>query len=638
MGDSTSIDTRVLDALVNAGLVTVEQLSAVNEAAAAGDVSPGAVLAERGLVTSADLATVLEGEMGIPRVDLSSYAPDEQALRLLPADVARERMILPLFEIEGVLTVVIGEPLDIFEIDALAAELGFEIETVLGDPASVAEAVSRHYGDATETPLSGDGYSEDPPPTPMGEALGEIAVEETLSGSSERDAARASADADQAEGPGPAVAEPLMVEEDILGLSETDQFDQVAETIEQVVDSSVPEGPPAIDLDVLAVADAGKVAVLVTDILSHAVRGGASHIHLLPYKDDFFLVYRVAGRLEKVASAPISMQGALVDGLKNFVRLGSVPATLPALGRAKSRIAEKDLVVTMSAVPTVAGQRVVISFARHGASPRELPALGMSEAETRALQAMLDRGRGILLVCAPVTGGRSSTYYSLLAYAAAVGRTVYSVERFVEYEIPAVAQVLVNPGSPVGASAYFAAGIRQDTDVMAIDSLQSVEDIHLAIEAAGIGRLVIATFSARDIVAGIRRMLDLGVEPDSLAATLTLGVGQRLVRVNCRSCMQEEDTPITEAIPGAPEGMVSHRGSGCPDCGKTGFSGATGIFEVLPVMEPVRARIANGGSTEDIASAAKAAGMRPMVTSGLAKVQEGLVSAEELNRVLRFVE
>ena len=132
----------------------------------------------------------------------------------------------------------------------------------------------------------------------------------------------------------------------------------------------------------------------------------------------------------------------------------------------------------------------------------------MGEAETRALQAMVERGRGILLVCAPVAGGSTTTYYALLAHAAASGKTVYSVEQSIEYEIAAVAQVMIEPGGPSPA-AYIAAGMRQDTDVIAIDGLRTVEDVHLAVEAAGLGKLVIATFPAADIASGVRRMLDL---------------------------------------------------------------------------------------------------------------------------------
>jgi len=198
--------------------------------------------------------------------------------------------------------------------------------------------------------------------------------------------------------------------------------------------------------------------------------------------------------------------------------------------------------------------------------------------------------------------------------------------------------VLLNPGESVGAASYFAAGMRQDTDVIAIDSLQSVEDVHLAIEAAGLGKLVIATFAGGDIASAVRRLLDLGAEPVSLASALTLGVGQRVVRTNCPNCAMEETSVLADRIPGATPGMTVKRGTGCPNCGKSGFVGATGIFEVLPFGEPVRAVIAQGGSATEIEAMARAAGMRPIIASGLSRVTDGSVSAEELDRVLRFAQ
>ncbi|PKQ30200.1 MAG: hypothetical protein CVT60_01525 [Actinobacteria bacterium HGW-Actinobacteria-10] len=608
-----SITTRVLDALANAGLLTVEQITSVTSAAQSSGVTPGDVLIQRGMISPADVETVMEDELGIPRVDLSSYAPDDEALRIVPIEMATQRNILPLFEIEGMLTVAIGDPMDVFTLDALATDLGLEIEAVLSDSASVRGAVVQYY---TEAGIAASAPTAEP-------TAESILAEEPIIDA-----------ADFFEAPvvndGPIVAESPFTEE-----AKTARVEPV-QTITDVVETAAPEGPPAIDLDVLAVADTRKVALLVSEILEHAVAKGANRIQLLPYKDDFFLVYRVHGRLEKIASAPLSMQSALVDGFKNFAKLSSVESSRPALGRLKAHISDRTLVVTVSAVPTIAGHRVVISLAADKPAPRGLDELGMNEAEQRALQVMVERGRGILLVCAPVAGGRSSTYYALLNHAAHIGKTVYSVERAIEYEIPAVAQVLVSPGSPVGAEGYFAAGMRQDTDVVAIDAMQSVEDMHLAVEAAGMGKLVIATFSGGDIVSGVRRMLDLGAEPVSLASALTLGVGQRLVRMNCPSCATEKSSPLLAKIPGADKSGTAKVGSGCPACMNSGFQGATAIFEVLPFTEQVRSPIARGGSGAEIAEAARAAGMRSMISSGLVKVNEGLVSPDELNRVLRF--
>ncbi|MDF1543092.1 MAG: ATPase, T2SS/T4P/T4SS family [Anaerosomatales bacterium] len=613
MVEVASIGRRVLDALVSMAVLTPEQVAAADERARmSGADSAGRWLCDHGVIAPDQIALALERELGVPHVDLSSYSPDESALALVPAERARAYSVLPMFEIDRILTVAVGDPAGVFALDSLGAELGLELEAVLVDPGSLAQALATYYEPARDgTPADPAGAPEIPSASP--------ALEEGL--------------VQPASGAGTPETGSLIAEPAPEGMFHTDR------------DAAEPEGKPtpdvsnsAIDLDVLAVADAGKVAVLVSDIVTDALDRGASAIHLLPYKDDFFLVYRIGGRLEQVASAPLSMQAGLVDGFKSYVRAGAIRGAGPALGRLRTRIGERELVLTLSAVATVAGHRLVVSLGSDPGSPRDLPALGVSEAETRALHAMVERGRGILLVCAPVAGGRSATYYALLAHAAAVGKSVYSVEHSIDYEIPAVAQVLVDPGSPVGAASYLAVGARQDTDVVAIDSMQSVEDVHRAIEAAALGKLVIATFSGAGIVAGVSRMLDLGAEPTSLAAALTFGVGQRLVRTTCPDCSAEEHSTLAARIPGGVPGMVSLAGSGCSSCDGSGFGGVTGVFEVLPFTEPVRAAIAGGAQAARLAERAQAAGMRPMLASGLVKVEQGLVSAEELNRVLRFAE
>jgi general secretion pathway protein E len=643
MPELTSIAGRVLDALVTAGFVSADQLSTARSSAKT-DADAGRNLLSLGFVTSTQIGAALEDGLGVPRVDLASYAPDDDALARVPADVAQTRHALPLFEIEGMLTVAIGEPSDVFELDALGEDLSLEIELVLADAPAVTAAIGQYYGASSASePASGPAYAFEVQPEPESKAEPEqpqiISTEPIFFDgipvvSDAEDLEISAADFFEVADEAPVVVDaPADVREELT--SEVADFDELpAQSVEEVVSASAQSS--GIDLDVLAVADEGKLAVLIADILEQAVARGANRIHLLPYKNDFFLVFRIDGRLEKIASAPLSMQGPLIEGFKNYAKLGSVPPDLPALGRLHADIGGKALVLTVSSVPTVSGQRLVVSLSPARPQPRDFLELGMSEAESRALQAMVERGRGILLVAAPVAGGRSSTYYALLSHAAQAGKTVYSVERSIEYELPAVAQVLVNPGSSVGAASYFAAGMRQDTDMLAIDSMQSVEDVHLAIEAAGLGKLVIATFAGSDIVAGVRRMLDLGAEPISLASALTLGIGQRVVRTNCPSCSSDEVSPLVAKIPGAEKGMTTRHGTGCPNCGKTGFAGATGIFEVLPFTEPVRAQIARDASAEQLAAAAQAAGMRPMIASGLAKVRDGLVSAAELDRVLRF--
>lgn len=609
MADNSTVAGRVLQVLVQMDALSVDQLEAMH-AEGLEDVQAGRVLVENGAISPAQLADVLEDELGYPRVDLESYTPDEDALEMVPAALARRRTFLPLFEIEGTLTIAIGDPCDIFDLDVIGSELGVQVDAVLADGPAVQVALDVHYPMQTPAPQEMVSLPGDEPAVEIGDFYGLVE-----GGSGEAP-------------PAPAYAE-----------SDTSAVEDGAQTPVEVptaANEAVPDAGHTVDLDVLAVADETRVAVLVTEILEQAVERGATRIHLLPYKSDFFLVFRIEGRLERVGSAPLSMQQALIAGFKSYVRLASVAPHRPAQGRMHADIDGKTVVLTTSIVPTVSGQRLVIGIAPMRPQPKSLAELGLAEAEERALGAMLERGRGLMLVAGPVTGGRSTTYYSLLQQAAMAGRTVYSVERSIEYEIPAVAQVLVTPGEPIGSAAYFSAGMQQDTDVMAIDALQTVEDVHLAIEAAGMGKLVIATFAAGDVVSAVRRLLTMGAEPVSLASALTLGVGQRVLRTNCPNCSVEVHSPLVELIPGVQPGTTAKRGSGCPNCRKSGFAGVTGLFEVLPFTEAVRAVVARDGSASELTAAARAAGMRPMIASGVTLVRDGVVSPEELDRVLRY--
>lgn len=729
MSDTMTVAGRVLEALAEAGLVDSDQLAAIR-AEGLSEAAAGKSLLERRLVTAAQLLQVLESDMGYPRVDLSGYAPDSDALQIVSGELARARNFLPLFEIEGTLTIAIGNPYEIFDIDAIGESLGYSMDAVIADPSAVQESIDLYYpseplqpqemvalpgeepevsigdffdlvADSSEDEAGGEGGTQPLVETvPEVEEVTFVATEELIydlvidsvtegepveavegdveacvglfaeidaeapaaenapeqdaaahgeAAPAGRDAEAAPAETESAAAETEAVPAELNAAAGDAAIGDPDTSDMPAteeppsekpakrrSKRKAAAEPKEPGAEARIDLDVLAVADEQRAAVLVADILEAAIKRGANRIHLLPYKSDFFLVFRVGGRLERIASAPLSMQQALVSGFKSFMGLGSTEPGRPALGRKHAEIAGKSVVLNISAVPTVSGQRMVIAIMPVRPEPRSLEELGLPDAEAKALQAMVSRGRGLLLVAAPITGGRSTTYYSLLQQAAAAGRTVYSVERSIEYEIPAVAQVLASPGGAVSSAAYFAAGMQQDTDVMAIDAIQTAEDAHLAIEAAGMGKLVIATFAAAGIVQAVRRLLDLDVEPVSLASALTLGVGQRVLRTNCANCSVEVRSPLVDQIPGAQPGMIARKGTGCPNCGKSGYAGVTGIFEVLPFTESVRAVIARDGSLSEITSAARAAGMRPMMASGVALVHDGIVSPEELDRVLRY--
>ncbi len=653
MSPDQSIADRVFEALVSSGVVTAEQVSLAVETAAAEGLTPDAVLLERGLVNADDIAGVLEESLGVPRVDLASYAPDAEALDLLPASIAREQHVLPLFEIEGMLTVAVGAPFDVFRLDPLAARLGREVEVVLADPAALATALEVYYAEGAEAPatasneagraaealLRDDPLAEAPaisdvsvPPADFGQAP-EAELEDAIP------APPIMEEAEHLEAPVEPVAVPVIggLEAEAPATGETpggpDETRSAAEALADALEREAEPGA-AIDLDVLGVADARAVSLLVADILEDAAERGASHVHLLPYRDDFFLVYRVEGRLTKVASAPRSLARPLLDGFRGFARIAPESGDAPASGRVRHFAAGRDISVTVSAVTTLAGQRLVVTLAPVREEPPALAALGMGDMEARALTGAAERGRGVLLIAAPAGSGAEVTYFSLLAAASAAGRTVFSIERSATWELPSVAQAFVDAQPGATATALLQAGLAQDTDVLALQGVTSAGEMRMVLEAAAAGKLVVITVAASGAVDGIVRALEMGADPASLGMGLAASLGQRVLRANCSACAAETVSSLTGLVPGLADGERTMAGTGCTECGGTGQRGTVALFELLPVTDPVRRAIARGAQADDLAALAESAGLRPMVMSGAERIRQGALTPEELDRVV----
>ena len=584
MVEAVDITRRLCDAVVETGLVTPGRLAEAQVAASSSGRHLGAVLSQAGLLTAQQAALVLERDLGIPRVDLSSYAPEPSALSLVPADYATANNVLPLFEIDGVLTVAIGDPFDVFALGALASEAGIDLEPVLAARTDVQAAVAQYYGAGSRafTNATDDLVTDGP-----------AAIDDAEEVATEPDAG----------------AEPVAAEFDV----------------------SAP-----IDLDVLAVADTARAAQLAGNIMEHAVAAGADAVHLVPYKDDFFLAYRVAGTLENVASAPLALEGPLVAAFRSLGNLPAMTGSAARVGRARLRVAERDIALTTSVLPAVSGVRMVLSLGHVASAVPTFASLGMSAAEAKAIDVLLERGQGLLVLFAPAGQRVNDTYYAALSHAADAGRTVVSIERAIVREMPAVAQVVSDPASPTGAAGSLAAALAQDTDILALDGLTTPEEMRLVVEAGVSGRLVVATAEAADVAHGIRHLFELGAEPHGLASALTIAVAQRMVRTNCERCTVEADRDHHDRPAWLPSDVIGTHGTGCASCESTGYGEHVALFETLAFTQALGALVATRPSAAAIAAAAAGAGMRSLMDAGLAAVRAGSVSVAELVRALHL--
>ena len=510
MSDTDTITTRVLDALISTSVVTGDQLTLAREAASEEGRSVESVLLERGFVCPEDVARVLETELCVPRVDLASYEPERAALDLVPGSVASERGALPLFEIENMLTVAIGDPVDVFGLDVLAARLGVEVEPVLANPHAVANALTAYYRDeasAARKPVA---------------ALARSASAEP-----------GAADPERAGLSAPLEGSPVVAESPGGNGSRPPSAGVEADAVARLAGGahSVPASARrGIDLDVLAVADGKTVALLVADILDDAVAAGATAIHVAPGRDEFYVGYRVGGTLRTVASAPRSLSRPLIEG---FLGLGGLVASSASrrAGRAIVRVCERDVEIGVSFVRTLAGDRLVVSLSDPCGSPR-LESLGMSDAEMRTLRDVARSRGGLVVIAAPAGEGATTTYRAFLAECAAAGRAVHSVEGITCRLLDDVAQVVAD-GAAGSAAACLRAALEQDADVVGLDGLAGSGERDVIWSAVGRGLLAVVTVQAPDGVSAVLRMTGAGASESALTDGLAAVVSQRLVREAC---------------------------------------------------------------------------------------------------------
>jgi type IV pilus assembly protein PilB len=587
MADEGTITQRLFDALVERRLVTPEQVTHARELHSQTKQPLGQVLVARGLITADDVKEVLEEELGVPRVDLASYAPEPDALRLVPATLAQTRKVLPLFEIEGMLTVAVADPLDVFDMDELADQLSYELEPVLSDARDIEDAIKANYG-----------------------------------GQQGQEAVAAPA----AKAPGPAKDAPAA--------------EAAATAPEPVVAGAPAMAAPvvtggAIDLDVLAVADATTTVLLMTDILQAAQDTGASHVHVDPGPDEFELVFRVGDELRAIARAAVGFESALLRTARIMAHLRA-EASGPATGRMRVYLRDSEVTVGLSILPTVHGERLVLALGEaDSGAPASLDAAGMADEERQALAGAFKAGGGLVLVSGPVFSGRSSTYRSILAERHAAGVTALSIEDRVERDLDGVWQVELAPAQGLDAAAALGAALRQDADVLGLDELRTATEAHLLLQAAASGRTVVATTVGGDGVDTIARLTGQGVEPHSLSRRLAAVVSQRLVAVNCEACKTQYVSDLAQEVDFAGQ-LLTLRGKGCQACGGTGLGAPIGVFEVLVPQAGLRAAIARGADEEELRAAAARDGVRPLLENGYRLVGEGVVNLEELDRALPF--
>jgi type IV pilus assembly protein PilB len=403
------------------------------------------------------------------------------------------------------------------------------------------------------------------------------------------------------------------------------------------------EEEEADDLEVDdGISDAPLVR-LVNSVIFQAAEDGASDIHFEPLEDALLVRFRVDGVLHEVQRIPKRMAPGVTTRLKVLAKLDIAERRKPQDGRISlnAAAAGRTMDVRVATLPTVEGESIVMRLLDKSKKAPTLQELGMSDDMRTALEELIRKPTGALLVTGPTGSGKSTTLYAALTEINRPEINIITVEDPVEYRLSGVNQVQINQKAGLTFATALRSILRSDPDVVMVGEIRDGETAKISIEAALTGHLVLSTLHTNDAPQALTRLGEMGVEPFLIGAAVSAVVAQRLARKLCTHCC-EMYTPsvdelmkarVSREVAAASDGMVFYRKKGCPRCNQTGYKGRIGVYQLLTMSEQLESLAVTKASREDIERAAIGEGMRTLWDDGLAKVAAGLTSIEELARV-----
>ena len=389
--------------------------------------------------------------------------------------------------------------------------------------------------------------------------------------------------------------------------------------------------------DAESAAQSKPVVRLLNSILHRAIRDRASDVHFEVYEDVFRIRYRVDGALYEVEAPPPHLAVPLVSRIKVMADLDITEARVPQDGRIELAIDGRPVDLRVATLPGASGEGCVMRVLDRSAVSLDLQALGLQPHDEAALRAMTTLPHGIVLVTGPTGSGKTTTLYAMLSEANSPETKIITVEDPVEYDIDGIVQVPINDEIGVTYASVLRSILRQDPDKILVGEIRDQETGATAVEASLTGHTVFATIHTNDAPSTVTRLVDMGVEPFLISATLESVVAQRLVRSVCPDCRVEfepDEDVLMELGPDADlvRGRTLSYGKGCDKCHHTGYRGRTGLFEIMTIDDEIRRLIEANASIEELREAALTGGMRSLREAGLRAAAEGRTTIEEVLR------
>ncbi len=389
--------------------------------------------------------------------------------------------------------------------------------------------------------------------------------------------------------------------------------------------------------DLAAGAEDAPVIRLVNAILVDAIKRGTSDIHVEPYEKMFRIRFRIDGVLEEVMRPPHKLKNALTSRLKIMANLDIAERRLPQDGRIKLRMGRnREMDFRVSCLPTLFGEKIVLRLLDQGNLQLDMTKLGFEVEPLAAFKDAIHRPYGMCLVTGTTGSGKTTTLYSAMSDLNKITENISTAEDPVEFNLVGINQVQMHESIGLNFAAALRSFLRQDPDIIMVGEIRDFETAEIAIKAALTGHLVLSTLHTNDAPSTVSRLLNMGIEPFLVTASLNVIVAQRLARKICKECKTVlKVSPETLADLQVPEEMMNrpiYHGAGCTTCGNTGYKGRVALYEVMAASEQLKEFILLGYSTAELKAEAINLGMDSLRMAGLKKMFEGVTTPEEVVR------
>jgi type IV pilus assembly protein PilB len=406
----------------------------------------------------------------------------------------------------------------------------------------------------------------------------------------------------------------------------------------EILDGSRDSETPVDQMELSRTAEQAPVIRLVNMVLADAIHRGASDIHLDPSESGIQLRFRVDGVLHHIRSLPRAAEPSLVSRIKVMAKMDIAERRLPQDGRFKLRDEGHAIDFRVSVVPTTFGESVCMRLLDQQALRLDLTQLGFDPWSFEHVQKAIRATFGIIIITGPTGSGKTTTLYSAIETINAPDINIMTAEDPVEYHIKGINQLQVHDDIGRTFASVLRSFLRHDPDVILVGETRDQETAQIAIRAALTGHLVLTTLHTNDAPSSIARLVDMGIPPFLVSASLRLIVAQRLARLVCKECREGVETDEASLVPYGhkPVGVgrfTAFQGRGCRACNHTGMRGRVALYEVMPVTEEIREFVSENARTSAIRDLARSQGMRTLRESGLAKVVEGRTTVKEILRV-----